>query len=131
MLKELQRIPKTTRLFKAWKLNIHKKNSSISLKPDRAYIYKINTILRLKPELITDVKIHPKTKPVVITMHMNNDKRNFDVHNPFKFTYFRITELDELGPIIEKKKNAIIKDLMESLSKRYERLKKILKELEI
>ncbi|GKC34567.1 hypothetical protein Tco_1046951 [Tanacetum coccineum] len=42
----------------------------------------------------------------------NNDKRNFDVHNPFKFADFGITKLDELGPV-------------------YERLKKILEELGI
>ncbi|GJS23662.1 hypothetical protein Tco_0452294 [Tanacetum coccineum] len=63
--------------------------------------------------------------------YMNNDKRNLDVHDPFKFADFGITELDELGPIIEKKKNSIVKDLMTSLSKRYERLKKIPKELGI
>ncbi|GJU33669.1 hypothetical protein Tco_1182023 [Tanacetum coccineum] len=61
----------------------------------------------------------------------NNDMRNFVVHNPFKFADFGLTELDELGPIIEKKKNSIVKDLMQSLSKRYERLKKIPKELRI
>ncbi|GJT43596.1 hypothetical protein Tco_0952311 [Tanacetum coccineum] len=55
---------------------------------------------RIKPEPITDVKIHPNTKPVVVSVYMNNDKRNFDVHNPFKFTDFGTTELDELGPII-------------------------------
>ncbi|GJT57230.1 reverse transcriptase domain-containing protein [Tanacetum coccineum] len=38
---------------------------------------------------------------------------------------------DELGPIIQKKKNTIVKDLMTSLGKRYERLKKILDELGI
>ncbi|GJT32176.1 hypothetical protein Tco_0922595 [Tanacetum coccineum] len=86
---------------------------------------------RLKPEPITDIKIYPKTKPTVITMYRNNDKRKFDVHNPFKFADFGITEFDELGPIIEKKKNTIVKDLMESLSKRYERLKKIPEELGI
>ncbi|GKA24360.1 retrovirus-related pol polyprotein from transposon TNT 1-94 [Tanacetum coccineum] len=37
----------------------------------------------------------------------------------------------ELGPIIQKKKNTIVKDLMTSLGKRYERLKKILDELGI
>ncbi|GJZ82405.1 hypothetical protein Tco_0647578 [Tanacetum coccineum] len=60
--------------------------------------------------------------------YMNNDKRNFDVHQPFKFTDFGITEL---GSIIQKKKNSIVKDLMTSLIKRYERLKKIPEELEI
>nr|GEU38489.1 hypothetical protein [Tanacetum cinerariifolium] len=44
---------------------------------------------------------------------------------------FRITKLDELGPIIQKKKNSAVKDLMISLNKRYERLKKIPKELGI
>ncbi|GKC25751.1 hypothetical protein Tco_1027901 [Tanacetum coccineum] len=63
--------------------------------------------------------------------YMNNDKRNFDVHQPFKFTDFGITDLDELGSIIQKKKNSIVKDLMTSLIKRYERLKKIPEELGI
>ncbi|GKD73443.1 hypothetical protein Tco_1331725 [Tanacetum coccineum] len=45
-------------------------------------------------------------------------KRNFDVHNPFKLADFGITELDKFGPIIQKKKNTIVKDLMTSLGKR-------------
>nr|GEX43011.1 hypothetical protein [Tanacetum cinerariifolium] len=44
---------------------------------------------------------------------------------------FGITELDDLGLIIQKKKNSIVKDLITSLSKRYERFKKIPKELGI
>ncbi|GJX88601.1 retrovirus-related pol polyprotein from transposon TNT 1-94 [Tanacetum coccineum] len=84
---------------------------------------------RLKPEPITDVKIHPNSKPVVLTVYRNNDKRNFNIHNPFKFADFGVTELDELGPIIKKKKNTIVKDLMTSLGKRYDRLKKIPEEL--
>ncbi|GJR90402.1 hypothetical protein Tco_0214413 [Tanacetum coccineum] len=56
---------------------------------------------------------------------------NFKSRYPFKFGDFGITKLDELGPIIEKKKNSIIKDLMTSLGKRYERLKKIHGELGI
>nr|GEU99829.1 hypothetical protein [Tanacetum cinerariifolium] len=86
---------------------------------------------RIKPEPITDVKIHRNTKPIVASVFRNNDKRNFNVHNPFKFIDFGITELDELGPIIQKKKNFIVKDLMISLSKRYERLKKVHEELRI
>ncbi|GJS99326.1 hypothetical protein Tco_0820496 [Tanacetum coccineum] len=80
---------------------------------------------RIKPEPITDVRIHPITKPIVASVFRNNDKRNFDFHQPFKFSDFGISELDELGPIIQKKKNSVVKDLMTSLSKRYERLKKI------
>ncbi|GJY47257.1 hypothetical protein Tco_0436320 [Tanacetum coccineum] len=63
--------------------------------------------------------------------YMNNDVRNFEVYDPFRFLEFGVTELDVLGPIIQKKKNSIVKELMISLSKRYERLKKILEELGI
>ncbi|GJR36606.1 hypothetical protein Tco_1212290 [Tanacetum coccineum] len=56
---------------------------------------------------------------------------NFDVHNPFKFGDFGITKLDELGHIIENKKNNIVGELLISLGKRYERLNKIPEELGI
>ncbi|GKE11675.1 hypothetical protein Tco_1415226, partial [Tanacetum coccineum] len=46
-----------------------------------------------------------------------NDQRNFDVFNPFKFGDFGVIELDELGPIIQKKKNKVVGDLMTSLEK--------------
>ncbi|GJZ85451.1 hypothetical protein Tco_0650790 [Tanacetum coccineum] len=78
-----------------------------------------------------DIKIHPKTKPVVITVYRGTDGRNFDVHNPFAFGEFGISELDELREIIPRKKNIVVKDLMNSLSRRYERIKKIPKELGI
>nr|GFA39919.1 hypothetical protein [Tanacetum cinerariifolium] len=81
---------------------------------------------RLKPKPITDNKILPKTKPVVITVYRGTDGRIFDVHKPFLFGAFRIFELDEL-----REKNAVVKDLMNSLSQMYERLKQILKELGI
>nr|GEU84719.1 retrovirus-related Pol polyprotein from transposon TNT 1-94 [Tanacetum cinerariifolium] len=97
----------------------------------RAEEYMWTMTNRIKPEPISDVKIHPNTKPIIASVYRNNDKRNFDVHSPFKFTDFRITELDELGPIIQKKKNYVVNDLMISLSKRYERLKKIPEELRI
>ncbi|GJY29695.1 hypothetical protein Tco_0405462 [Tanacetum coccineum] len=84
-----------------------------------------------RPEPITDVRIHPNIKPIIVSVFRNNDKRNFDVHQPFKFSDFGIIELDELGLIIQKKKNFVVKDLMTSLRKRYERLKKIPKELRI
>ncbi|GJU42005.1 hypothetical protein Tco_1194962 [Tanacetum coccineum] len=93
------------------------------------YIWTTSSGLRLEP--ITDVKIHPNSKPAVLTFYRANDKRNFQVHNPFKFADFGVTELDELGPIIQKKKNTIVKDLMTFLGKRYERLKKIPEELGI
>ncbi|GJT11247.1 hypothetical protein Tco_0858289 [Tanacetum coccineum] len=86
---------------------------------------------RLKPETITDIKIHPKTKPVVVTVYRGTDDRNFDVHKPFAFGAFGISELDELREIIPKKKNTVVQDLMNSLSRRYERIRKIPEELGI
>ncbi|GKB25140.1 hypothetical protein Tco_0864541 [Tanacetum coccineum] len=66
-----------------------------------------------------------------MTVYRGTDGRTFDVHNPFAFGDFGISELDELGEIIPKKKNVVVKDLMNSLSQRYERIKKILEELRI
>ncbi|GKG28598.1 hypothetical protein Tco_0415963, partial [Tanacetum coccineum] len=62
---------------------------------------------RLNPKTIIDIKIHSKTKPVIITVFRGIDGRNFDVHNPFAFGDFGISELDELREIIPTKKNAI------------------------
>nr|GEW35086.1 hypothetical protein [Tanacetum cinerariifolium] len=76
-------------------------------------------------------EIYPKTKPVVITVYRGTDGRNFNVHKPFLFGAFGISELDELREIIPKKKNTVVKDLMNSLSRRYKRLRKILEELGI
>nr|GFD24379.1 hypothetical protein [Tanacetum cinerariifolium] len=73
---------------------------------------------RLKPEPITDFRIHPNSKPVVLTVFKNNDKRDFQDHSPFKFPDFGVIKFDELGLIIQKKKNTIVKDLMISLGKR-------------
>ncbi|GJR00831.1 hypothetical protein Tco_0523815 [Tanacetum coccineum] len=56
----------------------------MELNKKRAEQYKWTISSRLKPE------------PAVLTVYRNNDKRNFDVHNPFKFTDFGLTELDEL-----------------------------------
>nr|GEZ26255.1 uncharacterized mitochondrial protein AtMg00810-like [Tanacetum cinerariifolium] len=81
------------------------------LNKKRAEQYMWTMSNRLNPELITYVKIHPNSNPALLTVYRNNDKRDFDVHNPFKFADFGITKLDELDPIIEKKKNSIVKDL--------------------
>ncbi|GJR94723.1 hypothetical protein Tco_0266897 [Tanacetum coccineum] len=48
-----------------------------------------------------------------------------------RFGDFGVTELDELGPIIQKKKNKVVGELVTSLGKRYDRLKVIPKELGI
>ncbi|GKD39114.1 hypothetical protein Tco_1259321 [Tanacetum coccineum] len=84
------------------------KVKAMKLRKKRIDNYMWTTTTRLKSEPINDVKIHPNSKPAVITVYRDTDRRNFKVHNPFKFGDFRITELDELGPIIQKKKDKIV-----------------------
>ncbi|GJT65151.1 hypothetical protein Tco_1016631 [Tanacetum coccineum] len=121
--KEPKRVLKrehTEKVRKALKLRKHKFES---------YMWTINN--KLMPETITDIKIHPKTKLMVITVYRGTDGRNFDVHRPFAFGAFGISELDELREIIPKKKNAVVHDLMNLLSQRYERIRIIPEELRI
>ncbi|GKE13906.1 hypothetical protein Tco_1421483, partial [Tanacetum coccineum] len=59
----------------------------------RAEEYMWTMTNRIKLEPITDVRIHPNTKPIVASVFRNNDKRNFDVHQPFKLKKFP----EELG----------------------------------
>nr|GEY28332.1 hypothetical protein [Tanacetum cinerariifolium] len=105
-------------------MQVHKRQHTEKVKrltklnKKRAEQYKWTISSRLKPKPITDVKIHPNSKPALLTIYRNNDKRNFVVHNPFKIVDFRLTELDELGQIIEKKNNFIFKDLMQSLRRK-------------
>nr|GEV11750.1 uncharacterized mitochondrial protein AtMg00810-like [Tanacetum cinerariifolium] len=97
----------TEKIKKSLELRKHKYDS---------YMWAVNS--RLKPEPIIDIKIHPKTKPIIIIVYRGNDGRNFDVHNPFLFREFGISELDEMRKIIPKKKIAVVKNLMNSLSRR-------------
>ncbi|GJT99574.1 hypothetical protein Tco_1109913 [Tanacetum coccineum] len=81
----------------------------------------------------------PESSQVHKRQHTEKAKRMMELNKKrveqYKWTiYSRLKlepALDELGLIIQKKKNIIVKDLMTSLGKRYERLKKILEELGI
>nr|GEX12193.1 hypothetical protein [Tanacetum cinerariifolium] len=115
----------------AKKIGIHPKEAITSKAGELFKKLRMLNMSRLKPETITDIKIHPKNKPVVITVYKGTDGRNFNVHKPFLFGAFGISELDELKEIIPKKKNIVVKDLMNSLSRRYERLRQIPMELGI
>ncbi|GJW57579.1 hypothetical protein Tco_0104310 [Tanacetum coccineum] len=68
---------------------------------------------------------------MVIRVYRGTDGRNFNVHRPFTFGAFGISELDELREIIPKKKNVVVHDLMNSISQRYKRIRKIPEELGI
>nr|GEX22720.1 retrovirus-related Pol polyprotein from transposon TNT 1-94 [Tanacetum cinerariifolium] len=108
-----------------------KARKAMELRKKRLEQYIWTTLSRIRPKPITYVKIHPNSKLTVLTIYRANDRKNFQVHNPFKFANFRVIELDELGIIIQNKKNKIVSKLMTSLGKRYECLKKIPKELVI
>ncbi|GJW45045.1 hypothetical protein Tco_0073844 [Tanacetum coccineum] len=98
--------------------HIKKVRKSLELRKHKFENYMWTISSRLKPETIIDIKIYAKTKPDVITVFRGTDGRNFDVHKPFTFGEFGISELDELREIVPKKKNAVVQDLMNSLSRR-------------
>ncbi|GJW40505.1 hypothetical protein Tco_0066350 [Tanacetum coccineum] len=50
----------------------------------RAKEYMWTMTNRIKPERIIDIRIHPNTKPIIAFVFRDNDKRNIDVHQPFK-----------------------------------------------
>ncbi|GJS74064.1 copia protein, partial [Tanacetum coccineum] len=110
---------------------LEKLTKAKELRKKRIDQYKWIISSRLKSEKITDIHIHPNTKPVAIKVYRGNDKRNFDVHKPFKFSKFGVTEWEKLGAIIPKNKNKVVEDLMTSLSKKYNKLKVIPGELGI
>nr|GEV64702.1 hypothetical protein [Tanacetum cinerariifolium] len=84
-----------------------KVRKSLELRKHKYDSYMWTVRSRLKPEPITDIKIHPKTKLVVVTVYRGTNERNFDVHKHFLFGAFGISELDELREIIPKKKNTV------------------------
>nr|GEV84620.1 hypothetical protein [Tanacetum cinerariifolium] len=72
----------TEKVRKSLELTKHKYDS---------YMWTVSRILKTEP--ITDIKIHPKTKPVVITVYRGTVGRNFDVHKPFRFGAFGMEAL--------------------------------------
>ncbi|GJV94041.1 hypothetical protein Tco_1541854 [Tanacetum coccineum] len=104
---------------------LEKLTKAKELRKKRIDQYRWTTTNIRNPERITDILIHPNTKPVAITVYRGNDRKNFEVHNPFRFGDFGIIEWDELNAIIPKKKNKVVGELMTSLGKKYERLKVI------
>nr|GEV98252.1 integrase, catalytic region, zinc finger, CCHC-type, peptidase aspartic, catalytic [Tanacetum cinerariifolium] len=75
-------------------------------------------VIKVVREEAKKIGIHPKEEISSKAVYRGIDGRNFDVHKPFLFGAFGISELDELREIIPKKKNTVVKDLMNSLSRR-------------
>ncbi|GJW39120.1 hypothetical protein Tco_0064965 [Tanacetum coccineum] len=125
---KLEKAAKEARLLEMNKFELIEAKELRKKKIDQ---YRWITSSRLKPETITEIYIHPNTKPIIITVYRGNDRRNFEVNNPFKFGDFRVAEWDKLGPVIKKKKNKVVGELMTSLGKKYHRLKVILGKIRI
>ncbi|GJU22365.1 hypothetical protein Tco_1155707 [Tanacetum coccineum] len=70
------------------KQHTKKVRKSLELRKHKYDNYMWTVSSRLKPEPVTDIKIHPKTKPVVITVYRGTGGRNFDAHKPFLFEVF-------------------------------------------
>ncbi|GJR40356.1 hypothetical protein Tco_1216040 [Tanacetum coccineum] len=101
------------------------KSKEVCQDPDAHFLIPFEIRQEFKPEKITNIHIHLNTKLVAITVYKDNDRSNFDVHKPFRFGDFGVTEWDELGAIIPKKKIKVVEDLMTSFQKKYERLRSL------
>ncbi|GJZ70750.1 hypothetical protein Tco_0634601 [Tanacetum coccineum] len=93
------------------------------------YVWIVNN--RMKPRKITNIHIHPRSKPISVTIYRNNDKRDFEVHKVFRFGDFSLSEWDKLGVILSTMANQCVPDMLNSISKKYEILKEITKTLNI
>ncbi|GJU11546.1 hypothetical protein Tco_1133942 [Tanacetum coccineum] len=81
--------------------------------------------IRLNPKKIVSAKASEKFKKAQDAKHQvlkrEHTEKKLNVHKPFAFGAFGISELDGLREIIPKKKNADVQDLMNSLSQRKKR----------
>ncbi|GJY56013.1 hypothetical protein Tco_0455128, partial [Tanacetum coccineum] len=90
-----------------------------------------------RPQLTDLIVEDPKALVVIpyeineVLHHLTNKQIQAHIDKEEKFGDFGVTEWDELGPIIPKKKNKVVGELMTSLGKKYDRLKVISIELGI
>ncbi|GKA87325.1 hypothetical protein Tco_0809036 [Tanacetum coccineum] len=106
-----------------------RKKAELKKKMYDDYVWIVNN--RMKPRKITNIQIHPRLKPISVTIYKNNDKRDFEVHKVFRFGDFSLSEWDKLGVILSTKANQCVPDMLNSISKKYEILKEIAKTLNI
>nr|GEW83521.1 retrovirus-related Pol polyprotein from transposon TNT 1-94 [Tanacetum cinerariifolium] len=82
-------------------------------------------VIKVVQEEAEKIRLDPKKITSAKAVYKGTDGKNFDVHKPFAFGVFGISELDELREIIPKNKNAVIQDLMNSLSRRWSDIDKV------
>nr|GEX52099.1 uncharacterized mitochondrial protein AtMg00810-like [Tanacetum cinerariifolium] len=103
---------------------VRKEAKKLGIHPKEAITIKASELFKKSQDAEYEVLKRQHTekvrKSLELEKHKGTDGRNFDVHKPFLFGAFGISELDELWEIIPKKKNAVLKDLMNSLSRRLE-----------
>nr|GEV88602.1 hypothetical protein [Tanacetum cinerariifolium] len=109
---------------------VREEAKKLGIHPKEAITTKAGELFKKAQEAEYEVVKRQHTEKVRKSVKLRKHK-NFDVHKPFFFGAFGISELDELREIIPKKKNIVVKDLMKSLSLRYERLRQIPRELGI
>nr|GEW62326.1 hypothetical protein [Tanacetum cinerariifolium] len=107
---------------------------------DQRKLVKASSIFRPNPDEPEEIKkaeeearLNDISKTKVIKV-IREEAKKLGIHLKEAITTksaFGISELDELREIIPKKKNTVVKDLMNSLSQRYERLRQIPRELRI
>nr|GEV69112.1 hypothetical protein [Tanacetum cinerariifolium] len=100
------------------------KSNKAEEEPKRAVsISTIKTIIRPNPKVaLIESSSRPLLTDLILEIHEEVKNIGLDAKTIINA---------KVGPIIQKKQNIIVKDLMISLEKRYERLKKIPKELRI
>nr|GEU74021.1 hypothetical protein [Tanacetum cinerariifolium] len=94
------------------------KEEKIKKAKEEARLLAINKpkVIKVIREEAKKLRIHLKEAITAKAVYRGFDGRTFDVHNPFAFGEFGIFELDELREIIPRKKNTVVKDLMNYLS---------------
>ncbi|GKA02744.1 hypothetical protein Tco_0675525 [Tanacetum coccineum] len=85
-------------LSRAYNKKLKKK---AKLRKKRYENYNWTTTCRKKPERIINIFIHPSIRPVIVTVHRNNDPRNFEVLKEFKSSDFGIKRLKKIPNELE------------------------------
>ncbi|PWA52348.1 hypothetical protein CTI12_AA455900 [Artemisia annua] len=110
----------------------NKKAKLITERKQRNYERYVWTMTKTKGEgPITDILIHPFKKGEPLGASVQRGPRVNEVYTPFKLSDFGIKEWDMIGPILKKKKNKCIPELLGNLTKKYQELEKVAKSLGI
>ena len=102
---------------------IKKHNEKVKLNSEKKRNYEryVWTMTKTKGEgPITDMIIHANTNPLAITI--KRGERVYEKNAPFNFSKYGIKEWDMMGPILRKKKNRFVPDLLAALKSKYKEL---------